>query len=142
MTASKPGFVDNIYGAKRPGRPGTPIQLADGQTLNRATIALPKGGVITGVVVDETGEPASGTQVRVLRYVLRTGERTLQEAGRDTADDRGVYRIFQLQPGEYIVNALPRNMSVGDLRATLGTELQSLLQQAQAASGGNGGAAD
>jgi hypothetical protein len=135
MTASKPGFVDNTYGAKRSGRPGTPIQLADGQNFNRATIALPHGGVITGVVVDEIGEPASGTQVRVLRYVLRTGERVLQEAGRDTADDRGMYRIFQLQPGEYIVNAEPRNMSVGDLRASISTEVQTLLQQAQTLSG-------
>lgn len=134
MTASKPGFVDNTYGAKRPGRPGTPIQLAEGQTFNRATITLPRGGVITGVVVDEIGEPASGTQVRVLRYVMRTGERVLQEAGRDTADDRGMYRIFQLQPGEYIVNAEPRNMSVGDLRASISTEVQALLQQAQSLS--------
>jgi hypothetical protein len=141
MTASKPGFVDNTYGAKRPGRPGTPIQLADGQRFNRATISLPRGGVITGVVVDEIGEPASGTQVRVMRYVMRTGERVLQDAGRDTADDRGVYRIFQLQPGEYIVNAEPRNMSVGDLRASISTEVQALLQQTQSLSG-RGGAAD
>lgn len=142
MTASKPGFVDNTYGAKRPGRPGTPIQLADGQAFNRATITLPRGGVITGVVVDEIGEPASGTQVRVLRYVMRTGERVLQDAGRDTADDRGIYRIFQLQPGEYIVNAEPRNMSVGDLRASISTEVQALLQQAQSLSGRGGGAPD
>ncbi len=33
MTASKPGFVAGAYGAKRPGRPGTPIQLADGQKI-------------------------------------------------------------------------------------------------------------
>ncbi|MEO8482427.1 MAG: carboxypeptidase-like regulatory domain-containing protein, partial [Acidobacteriota bacterium] len=142
MTASKPGFVDNTYGAKRPGRPGTPIQLADGQAFNRATITLPRGGVITGIVVDETGEPAAGTQVRVLRYVLRTGERVLQDAGRDTADDRGMYRIFQLQPGEYIVNAEPRNMSVGDLRASISTEVAALMQQAQTLSGRAGGAPD
>src|SRR5262249_26765850 len=33
LTASKPGYLDSIYGQRRPGtgRPGTPIQLADGQ---------------------------------------------------------------------------------------------------------------
>lgn len=135
MTASKPGFVDGTYGAKRPGRPGTPIQLADGQTLERATIVMPRGSVITGLVVDEAGEPAAGTTVRALRFVLRTGERTLQPAGQAVADDRGIYRIYQLQPGEYIVNAVPRNLTTNDLREALVSQVQTVIQQAQ---GGNG----
>jgi hypothetical protein len=132
MTASKAGFVDNTYGAKRAGRPGTQIQLADGQKMDRAVINLPRGGVITGTVLDEHGEPAAGTQVRVLRYVIRTGERVLQQAGQDAADDRGIYRVYQLQPGEYVVNALPRNMSVGDFRQTIVQEVANLTQQMQA----------
>jgi hypothetical protein len=28
-----------------------------------------------------------------MRYVMRNGERTLQQAGSGTTDDRGVYRI-------------------------------------------------
>ena len=67
MTASKAGYVNITYGAKRPGRPGTPIQLADGQKLEKANISLPKGSVVTGIVVDENGEPSPGTQVRVMR---------------------------------------------------------------------------
>ena len=140
MTASKPGFVDNTYGAKRAGRPGTQIQLADGQKLDRAVIALPRGGVITGIVVDEHGEPSAGTQVRALRYVIRTGERTLQQAGQDTTDDRGMYRIYQLQPGEYMVNALPRNMTASDIRQTMVSEMTSLVQQLQGAGAGGRGA--
>ncbi len=66
-----------------------------------------------------------GTQVRALRFVMRTGERTLQQGSQDTTDDRGMYRIYQLQPGEYIVNALPRNMTAGDLRQTLATEIST-----------------
>src|SRR5690606_34942098 len=62
VTASKPGFIDVSFGAKRPGRPGTPIQLLEGQRVEKVTIAIPRGGVITGVVVDENGEPAPGTQ--------------------------------------------------------------------------------
>ena len=81
MTASKAGYVDNTYGAKRAGRPGTQIQLEEGQKLDRAVINLPRGGVITGIVVDEHGEPAAGTQVRALRYVMRTGERSLTAIG-------------------------------------------------------------
>jgi hypothetical protein len=132
LTASKSGFVDITYGAKRAGRPGTPIQLSDGQNLTGLTIAMPRGGVITGIVVDEHGEPAPGTPVRALRYVMQTGERRLQQAGQDQTDDRGMYRIFQLQPGDYIVNAIPRNMNTGDVRQALATEVASLMQQLQA----------
>ena len=95
MTASKAGYVDVPYGAKRPGRPGTPIQLAAGQKMEAANITLPKGGVITGVVIDDSGEPAPGTQVRVMRYDAHR-RKTLQQAGQAQADDRGIYRIYGL----------------------------------------------
>jgi protocatechuate 3,4-dioxygenase beta subunit len=139
MTASKPGYVNNAYGAKRPGRPGTPIQLADGQKIENATISLPRGSVITGVVIDENGEPSPGTQVRVMRYVLRAGERAVQQAGTDTTDDRGIYRVYGLQPGDYMVSAVPRNLSLGALRESIAAEVEALLAQAGAAGGAGGG---
>jgi protocatechuate 3,4-dioxygenase beta subunit len=141
LTASKPGYVDVPYGAKKPGRPGTPIQLAAGQKMDRASIVLPKGGVITGIVVDDSGEPAPGTQVRAMRYVMRTGERTLQQAGQAQTDDRGIYRIYGLQPGDYLVSAVPRNLNAGDIRQTIAAEIEALMQQLQgaAALAGRGG---
>jgi uncharacterized protein (DUF2141 family) len=144
MTASKAGYVDIAYGAKRAGRPGTPIQLIEGQKLDKAVIRLPKGGVVTGIVIDESGEPSPGTTVRTYRYVMRTGERTLQPAGTDTTDDRGMYRIYGLQPGEYLVSAVPRNQNLGDLRQTLQAELDAITQAIAASLGapgaGGGGA--
>ena len=142
LSASKPGYVNIAYGARRAGRPGTPIQLVDGQKMEKAVISLPKGAVVTGVVIDEHGEPSPGTQVRVMRAVMRTGEKTYEQAGQDQTDDRGIYRIFGLQPGDYIVNALPRNSNLGDLQQSIRAEIESLLQQAQAlnaAGGGRGG---
>src|SRR5205823_804933 len=53
LSATKPGYVSMAYGAKKPGRAGTPIQLGVGQKFDRTTIYLAKGSVITGVVVDE-----------------------------------------------------------------------------------------
>jgi uncharacterized protein (DUF2141 family) len=133
MTASKAGYVNITYGAKRSGRPGTPIQLADGQKLEKANINLPKGSVVTGIVVDENGEPSPGTQVRVMRYVMRTGEKTLEQSGQDQTDDRGIYRVYGLQPGEYLVSASPRNMNIGDMRQTVMAEIESIMQQMAAA---------
>jgi hypothetical protein len=142
MTASKPGYVDVAYGAKRAGRPGTPIQLSDGERLEKLAISLPRGGVVTGTVVDENGEPAPGTQVRALRYVMRTGERALVFAGQDQTDDRGTYRIYGLQPGDYVLSAIPRNLSPAtDLRQMIVSQaaaLQETLGRAGPA-GGRGG---
>src|SRR4029453_7514064 len=141
MTASKAGYVNITYGAKRPGRPGTPIQLADGQKLEKATSSLPKGSVVTGVVVDENGEPSPGTQVRVMRYVMRTGEKTLEQSGQDQTDDRGIYRVYGLQPGDYIVSASPRNMNIGDVRQTVMAEIEAVMThlQEQGIDAGRGG---
>jgi hypothetical protein len=133
MTASKAGFVNITYGAKRPGRPGTPIQLVDGQKLEKANINLPRGGVVTGIVVDENGEPSPGTQVRVMRFVMRTGEKTLEQSGSDQTDDRGIYRVYGLQPGDYLVSAAPRNSNLGDMRQTMMAEIEAVMRQLQAA---------
>lgn len=140
MTASKAGFVSIAYGAKTAGRAGTPIQLADGQKLESKPIPMPKGGVVTGVVLDEYGEPSPGTPVRALRMVMRTGEKRLESAGTSTTDDRGQYRIYGLQPGQYIVTAQPRNTGLGGLQVSVAAEIENALQQMQQQLGRGAGA--
>jgi uncharacterized protein (DUF2141 family) len=39
---------------------------------------------------------------------MRTGERALEPAGNARTDDRGIYRIPALPPGDYIISATPR----------------------------------
>jgi len=128
LSASKTGHVGIIFGQTRPGRPGTPIQLTDGQTF-AANLQLPRGSVITGTVVDEYGEPTPGTQVRVMRYVVQAGRRTLQQTGNGATDDRGIYRVYGLQPGEYIVSAVPRNGGPSVDVARLQAELAQVREQ-------------
>jgi hypothetical protein len=128
LSATKAGHVGTSYGAARPGRPGTPIALSDGQTFS-ATLSLPRAGVITGTVLDEHGETAPGTQVRVLRQVLRGGRRTLQQAGGDATDDRGIYRVYGLEPGDYIVSASARRQSGGEDVDRMRAELQAVRER-------------
>jgi hypothetical protein len=127
LSASKPGHVSGTYGQRQAGRPGTPIQLADGQKL-QVQLQITRGGVITGTVLDENAEAIPGTPVRALRYVMQSGQRTLQSAGNGQTDDRGVYRIFGLQPGEYVVFATPRNNNPGVDAGRL-VDFQQLVQQ-------------
>jgi Carboxypeptidase regulatory-like domain len=108
----KSGYVSLAYGATGPGRPGVPITVVPGgqQTL---AITVPRGGVITGLVTDGTGQPLPGLQVRALMYrILRpAGDRQLVEVEVPgttvVSDDRGVYRIFGLPSGEYAVAVRP-----------------------------------
>jgi protocatechuate 3,4-dioxygenase beta subunit len=108
LSASKPGYLGVTYGQRTPGsgRPGTPLQLDDGQRLS-IQLQLPRAGVISGIVLDEQGEAVPGTQVRVYRFSMQNGIRMPQQAGSGATDDRGMYRIFGLQPGDYLVGATP-----------------------------------
>jgi hypothetical protein len=132
LAASKPGHVTGSYGQTRPGRSGTPIQLADGQRFD-ARLSIHKGGVLTGTILDEHGEALPNTQVRALRYVLQSGQRTLQPAGSGSTDDRGIYRVFGLQPGDYVVCATPRNTGPQTDLARRRVEIDALRQRAAGA---------
>src|SRR6185503_1054307 len=69
--------------------------------------SLIKGGVITGTVTSSTGEPVA--QVGVRAILIRDANGKPPTFGRfvpeKTTDDRGVYRIYGLSPGTYIVAA-------------------------------------
>ena len=113
ITASKTGFVSVSYGQRRVLESGTPLEIADGETLKKVDLALPRGSVITGQVVDEVGEPLAGVSVRAMRHEYRQGERRLTIVGTDTSDDRGQYRIYGLAPGTYYVSAVARFIDGG-----------------------------
>jgi len=116
LRATKTGYVGVTYGQKepRPGWPGTPITLADGQQIKDLSFSVPPGGVITGVIFDEKNRPSVATPVRVMRWTMQSGERSLTSAGAATTDDRGIYRVYGLPPGDYLVAAVPRNASTGE----------------------------
>jgi Carboxypeptidase regulatory-like domain len=115
MTAGKGGFVTLQYGQRRPGESGTPLELADGQVLDKLLIGLPRGSVISGRVTDEFGEPVANAAVMALRYAYAGGARRIVPAGaRDTTDDQGHYRLFGLPPGDYFVSASLRTGDVTD----------------------------
>jgi uncharacterized protein (DUF2141 family) len=115
--ASKVAWVAVNHGAKRPLRPGSPVPLAEGQTLD-LVLRMARGSVITGVVLDQNSQPSAAIPVRALRQAMVNGERKLVSAGESTTDDRGTYRIFGLAAGDYVVGAAARGPGGAELRLT------------------------
>ena len=111
VSASKDGYASAAFGAVRPGRPGRLITVAVGE-VRQVRLAIPRGAVITGMVRDPQGDPAPGVTVAVLsrRFAPSSGEQRLVPVpGTNVStDDRGIYRVFGLAAGSYLVTALPR----------------------------------
>jgi hypothetical protein len=67
------------------------------------TITLTKGGVITGTITNQAGEPVVAVNVRAL--MLNSDDTFAYNllGSADQTDDRGVYRIYGLAEGTYVV---------------------------------------
>jgi Carboxypeptidase regulatory-like domain len=72
---------------------------------DRITITMIKGAVITGKVTTAEGEPVSGAQIGL--EMVRDGKGGPVGRGETeflaSTDDRGVYRLYGLAPGTYVV---------------------------------------
>ena len=136
VNASKPGYVSVSYGQRRPTGAGTPVQLAEGEAREIA-IQLPRGGVITGMVFDERGDPAINVYIRSMRFMTMNGQRRLTQANSVSTDDRGVYRIHSLQPGDYAVCATARDQGMPSDSQRIRGEIENLQRMLNTASGPN-----
>jgi sarcosine oxidase gamma subunit len=110
LSASKAPYLGSMYGAPKPARPGTALVLTEGQIVSGLEILMWPGAVVTGTVTDQDGEPVADAEVQLQRAATR-GNQMLQMvaalggAPRATTDDRGIYRIFGVAPGDYLVMA-------------------------------------
>jgi hypothetical protein len=112
VSVMKGGFAQAQFGQRRPGDMGTPIELADGQTAEKVNFVLTRGGVISGTVVDDGGEPMAGAQVAAMLFQFMQGSRRLvparSDGSTDRTDDKGNFRLFGLPPGDYFISATNR----------------------------------
>lgn len=99
VTASAPAYAQPI---REPNAP--PIYYRVGDSV---TLTLIKGGVITGTITTAAGEPVVGVNVRTVMVRDATGSvpKSIVQFGERLTDDRGVYRIYGLPAGVYLVSA-------------------------------------
>jgi hypothetical protein len=113
VTVQKAGYVNLSFGQQRQNDAAKPIDVLDGLTIEKIDISLPRGGVITGRILDEFGDPVADVQVGAVRNLYTGGSRRLVPAGRmGTTNDIGEFRLAALPPGEYYVSATYRNFNV------------------------------
>ena len=105
LKASRGGYVEVAYGQRRPFERGRPLELAERAVLQNIDFALPPGAVITGRVVDETGDAVTHASVSLARRRYVDGGRRLVGENGSSTDDRGEFRIFGVPPGEYVILA-------------------------------------
>lgn len=103
ITTTRAGWSNGNYGSKRPNGPGIAIDVAEHDRKPGIDITMWKFGVLSGVIVDEAGEPIVDVQVRAVRKMLVSGKRQMTFAGAARTDDRGMYRLANLLPGDYNV---------------------------------------
>src|SRR5882762_9711384 len=106
-------------GPRRRPELGSLLKDSDSVTVNGTSNAELKvharrGGTISGKVTYGDGDPAINCLVGVSRKIGGRYSRTLiGNTGRGTfgvvTDDRGIYRITNLPPGDYIINATEIN---------------------------------
>ena len=106
LMAERGGFITSVYGARRPGRPGTEIAIADGQQIADLRVRLWRGAVMSGVLRDESGEPRANVPVAAIpaRDVTPVAP-TLSNGNQAVTNDLGEFRIFGLEPGTYVLRS-------------------------------------
>ena len=100
VSASKGGFSEVRADFPRS------IGLTDSRPERSVDVRLVRGAVLSGRITDGDGEPVVGAQVMTLREILtQQGKQWAVAGGGLNTDDRGAFRIWGLEAGEYLLAA-------------------------------------
>jgi hypothetical protein len=100
LRVTRDGFIRQEY-SKR-----APIVIRSGESHKPVVFALELAPTMAGRIQTENGEPIGNILVQALKasYDLN-GKRTFAMLASTLSDDRGDYRLYWLDPGEYVVSA-------------------------------------
>ena len=108
LRVTKDGFVRQQYPHSAMDAAGTPIDLAAGQQIRNVVFKLDTAPTISGVIRDQLNSVVAGIVVQALRRGFNArGNRIVTLIASTRTDDRGAYRLYWLDPGEYVIAAVP-----------------------------------
>jgi hypothetical protein len=112
--------------------------LASGET-REISVSLVPGAVLAGTIRDGSGSPVEGLRVFAIDARnpavperLPIGIRSGIETRGVVTDDRGVYRLYGLAPGEYLVVAVPPAVLANEIATRSTKEMDAVLAQLEA----------
>ena len=120
ISSTKTGYLDGAYGKTRPDGLGRSLELRDGERITDATVRMWRCATISGTVTDDADDPVTNATVQVWRRMVTAGHWRLTSTGRTAAtDERGVYRVIGLPPGDYalVITSLTSSLPVSLLLA-------------------------
>ncbi|MBA2527375.1 MAG: carboxypeptidase regulatory-like domain-containing protein [Pyrinomonadaceae bacterium] len=115
VEVSAPGVIrSGPYDSEEVQRELTSVTV-DGASRAEALVRVRRGGAISGKVTYADGDPAINTSITILRK--KEGKWVSVYVGgpstdRTHTDERGVYRVSGLSPGEYLVGAAEEKMGI------------------------------
>jgi hypothetical protein len=116
VLASRRGFAPVQYGQKQWKGSGVPLVVAENGTA-MLQIRLQRFGAIAGTVLDENDVGLPEHEVVAYRNT-----RPPVLVARAKADDRGVYRLWGLEPGSYLVRTVGKQYDEGSYLPTFSHE--------------------
>jgi len=98
---------DGYFSTRALARTGNPEQIVvgPGRSTRAVSLSMTRGGIISGRILDPVGRPAPATIVTAARVFYQDARPVLGPVKSSTTDDRGDYRLFWLEPGEYLLVA-------------------------------------
>ena len=109
LRVTKEGFQAAAFGQETAGRPPSIITLASGEFRNDIVFHLQRLPSISGVVLDDDGEPLANAQVMAMREGFQRGKRALLPGMSTMTDSTGHYALSGLAAGRYAVVANYQN---------------------------------
>ncbi len=98
LRATRRGYAPTEYGQLHPGRPGKAFQVVDDRASGFLEIHMSRLPAITGTVLDENGIGMPRRTVHIY-----SANKPIRHIGQTDTDDRGNYRIGELDPGSYLL---------------------------------------
>jgi protocatechuate 3,4-dioxygenase beta subunit len=109
IRASATGYASGVWTEGGNRRIAAAMVVEANQRRTGIRVALARGGVITGRVVDADGAPVEGVPVHALIAEFHNSRELLRQvaARPRVTDDRGHFRLFGLEPADYYIAAIP-----------------------------------
>lgn len=103
LHAQRDGYQQAWYGAPTPNHAPGVIALHSGENRQDFVLCMSLLGAISGVVLDQDGDPLDGAMVSLWMPWFQRGKPGFAQRGSTVTNDHGEYWITDVVPGRYLV---------------------------------------